>query len=173
MSTVHATVAESWRPVVGYENLYAVSDHGRMRTFQHQRRYGRGRFRLMKLVPHSGGYWMIRLHSQKKSKGFLVHRLVYESFVGPIPEDMVINHKDGNKRNNRIDNLELATEAENQLHALWMGLKAKKLTADIVREIRKMYATGEYTYMELGRFFKVNWYTIRKIVKRWEWKWVE
>lgn len=99
--------------------------------------------------------------------------MVYEAFCGPIPEGMVINHKDGNKRNNALTNLELTTESKNQLHALLMGLKAKKLTEDIVREIRKMYATGEYTYQELGRFFKVNWYTIRKIVKRWGWAWVE
>ncbi len=129
MSVIQPIGCESWRPVVGFENLYAVSNFGRIRTFQYRRRYGRGRFRMMKLVPHNRGYWMVTFQVCRQRFGRLAHRLVYESFVGPI-------------------------------------------TDDEVRSIRQMYATGEYTYQELGRMFKVNWYTIRRIVKRWEWKWV-
>lgn len=58
-----------------------------------------------------------------KNKTYLVHRLIWETFVGEIPKGLQINHIDGNKSNNRLSNLEVVTPAENIRHAYKMGLK--------------------------------------------------
>lgn len=58
-----------------------------------------------------------------KGSSFYVHRLVYRKYVGPLLEGFEINHKDGNKKNNHVSNLEQVTPYENQIHALRTGLR--------------------------------------------------
>lgn len=89
-------------------------------------------------------------NSYKSYKSFLVHRLVYETFVGVIPDDMIINHKNGKKNDNRLANLELATKSENSKHAVTLGLKwdvgenshHAKLTKKQVIEIYQQCVAG-------------------------------
>lgn len=91
----------------------------------------------------SNGYWALSLSVNGKAKHARVHCLMAEAFFGPRPLFMDVNHKDGDKLNNRIENLEWATELENTRHAHRLGLvpKAKgpaKLTPEQVREIRSL-----------------------------------
>ena len=67
----------------------------------------------------ASGYATVKARSisENRRKTFLVHRLVYEAFMGPIPKGMWVNHKDGNKLNNHISNLELTTPKQNHEHA--------------------------------------------------------
>ena len=69
--------------------------------------------RLLKSRVNHNGYLRIGLGGHKQQKWFFVHRLVYETFIGPIPEGMQVNHIDENKTNNRVDNLNLMTPKEN------------------------------------------------------------
>lgn len=108
-------MSEIWRPVsVPY--AYEVSDHGRVRRS--------GAEHVLKGTPGNHGYPCVRLSRKSQVREHLIHRLVFEAFVGPIPEKMTINHIDGIKTNNRVENLELATKAANNAHALRLGLNA-------------------------------------------------
>ena len=80
-----------------------------------------------------------------------VHRLVYETFVGKIPKGLEINHIDGNKRNNRLSNLELCTSRENSLHALRTGLwKPKKGEDHPLAKLAESDVLDIYTLIKQG-----------------------
>lgn len=104
---------DKWRPVLNGEDRYRVSRFGDV--------YSRLRGRLPGYV-NPGGYPVVSLSIGGKRRVCLIHRLVYEAFNGPIPERMVINHIDGNKKNAELDNLEAVTPAQNTKHAWDCGL---------------------------------------------------
>lgn len=103
---------EIWKPVIGYEGLYEVSNIGRVRKINYRRQ---GRTKLMKLQL-SVGYYCVGLCKDGKKKLFRVHRLVVMAFIGPIPKGMVVNHINENKLDNRVENLEIVTQAQNLKH---------------------------------------------------------
>lgn len=107
-----------------------------------------------------------------------LHRLVYLVHVGRIPTGLVINHKDGNKQNNAVSNLEAVSESENTKHAVRMGLHSlmhnvgckntnAKLTPAKVRQLRRMYASGKETNKaKLGRIFNLSGKSVDEVLKR-------
>lgn len=112
---------ETWKPVVGHAK-YEVSDTGQVRKRSSENRYAAGYC----LTPQDNGRGYLRITlalEVGKYKAFMVHRLVYETFVGLIPSDREINHKDGNKYNNATCNLELITRGGNIHHAYELGLR--------------------------------------------------
>ena len=124
----------------------------------------------------------MRLHRDGSSEHRLLHRLLYEHFIGPIPKGLTVNHRNGIKTDNRLSNLELATHSEQQNHAYALGLQKRakgeerggvsKLTDDIVREIRRLYVRRP-TMKELGDRFGVSECTISMVLKRKRWSHVE
>jgi len=103
---------------------------------------------------------------------------VAQAFLPNPEEKPEINHKDGNKINNAVTNLEWATSSENNMHAFRvLGRQtprgeqhgSAKLTADDVRQIRRLYATGNYTQQELGNTFGVRQGEVSHIVRRKNW----
>ena len=120
---------EVWRPVVGYEGLYEVSSYGRVRSVDKCDTMGRfRRGKILKLLECSNGYLMIGLHKNGISKKCLVHRLVAESFIERTDCLYEVNHKDEDKKNNSIDNLEwcdhrynnnYGTKIERQKHTMF------------------------------------------------------
>ena len=104
---------ETWRPVVGYEGSYEVSDCGRVRSLDrisHGARAGRV------LTPHIGannGYLYVTLYRTPERRRAYVHTLVLESFVGQRPEGMEACHNDGDRTNPRLDNLRWGTHSDN------------------------------------------------------------
>ncbi len=126
----------------------------------------------------NGGYVATAVKIRGCTYHILLHRLVYLTHVGPIRKGLVINHKDGNKSNNSIVNLEAVSESENSKHALRIGLRThasisgcknyrSNLTVLDVRKIRKLYDSGVLTNKtELGRLFGVSKTSIREIVLR-------
>lgn len=119
----HGETSMEWRPVAGYEGYYEVSSFGDVRS-------------VGRIVPRSGtqgdvrknsqirrasvtpkGYLRMQLVRDGEQRNFMVHRLVAEAFLanpGDLPE---VNHRDGDKKNNRVTNLEWTTESDNQVHA--------------------------------------------------------
>lgn len=119
---------EIWRDVVGYEGIYKVSNFGRVITLSRQIWNGKGWYtskeRLIKPSVNYKGYEMVYLSKNGSDKMFFVHRLVATAFIANnnIQKNTQVNHKDGNKRNNRTENLEWCDNSYNQIHAYKMGL---------------------------------------------------
>ena len=90
---------EYWKPVVGYEGLYEVSNWGRVKSIK----FGKEIILKQKI---KGGYYYVCLYKNGIVKTYLVHRLVAQAFL-PNPDNLPqVNHKDENKTNNSVDNLE-------------------------------------------------------------------
>ena len=132
---------EIWKPIVGYEEFYDVSNFGRVRNKGW--RFGQHRSNIiMKQRYNKGGYLAVSLIKDKKKKIYLIHRLAYEAFIGKLPkferkgkghchEMFEINHKDENKENNHIENLELITRLENIRYGTRSRRQAMKLTKPV------------------------------------------
>lgn len=108
---------ETWKPVVGYEKFYEVSNHGRVYSLPRRILSG-GRYlnrsgKMLKLKAHKAGHRYIGLYRGNGQEFEQVHRLVLEAFVGPAPDGMFGCHNDGNPFNNRVDNLRWGTPKEN------------------------------------------------------------
>lgn len=104
---------EEWRPVVGYEGTYEVSDLGRVRSVPRFDSIGRIRAPRIKQTSISNGYPYALLCKNAKQRAIRVHVLVAAAFIGPRPSGLVINHIDHDKTNNRVENLEYVTQLEN------------------------------------------------------------
>ena len=114
-----------WLPVVGYEHRYEVSNDGRVKT-NGKRTDGR-KFPEKEVAQNiQNGYFYVSLYRGRKGKGIAVHRLVLEAFVGHRPTDKECNHKNGNKKDNHVNNLEWLTRSENQNHAIRLGLRPRR-----------------------------------------------
>lgn len=106
---------DTWSKIPGYKN-YSVSDSGLVRNDK------TGRIKATKSDSKGRDYQHVDLYSDGKGRSMRVHRLVAQAYI-PNPENKPeVNHKDGNPRNNRADNLEWATKSENMKHAVATGL---------------------------------------------------
>jgi hypothetical protein len=161
---------EEWRPVVGYEGWYEVSNLGRVKRV----RRGSGTRPGTILTPiRRPGCWTVALSRDAVEIVFRIHALVMEAFVGPRPPGLVINHIDADTLNNAVWNLEYVTQRENVHHTMRLGLrrlvgKHCKLNPDKVREIRKL--VGTTTNVELGKRFGVSGSAIDRIANGEAWK---
>lgn len=123
MNATHTS--EEWRPVVGFEGLYEVSDHGRVRSLDHFVDLSNGRRRRAPgrvLKPwDSEGYPKVGLTFEGRKRRALVHVLVLEAFVGARPEGAACCHNDGNRQNSRLSNLRWGTYSENNFDLVRHG----------------------------------------------------
>jgi len=138
------------KDIPNYEGLYyATTDgkifsHGKILKFGRNERTTTGREKIQS--NRTDGYLRVVLSHGRINKGFLVHRLIAMTFL-PNPEKKpMVNHKDGNKKNNHVSNLEWCTRKENELHAKENGLKPKgeknggsKISDDDAELIRSSY----------------------------------
>lgn len=130
------------------------------------------------MVPYeiNSGYLALRLSHKNTRTHKLVHRLVWEAFNGAIPENMYINHIDGNKHNNALSNLELVTRSENMIHASRTGLSKtgedhyKSIyTNEQVRHCCELIATGKYKRSKIAKMTGVEGSLISGIISRTKW----
>lgn len=105
-----------WRDVVGYDGLYKVSDDGRVMSHNLYRRW-KEPHELPQYETNSG-YYMVNLYRRGTSKHFLVHRLVAQAFLEKPDGCEYVNHKDENKKNNCVENLEWCTKSYNSVYYL-------------------------------------------------------
>jgi HNH endonuclease/NUMOD4 motif len=170
--------AEIWKPVSlpDFEKDYEVSSQGRIRRVT--RCKGQKDPHLLKNEVIRNGYFRVCLHNDKGRTKVLVHRLVALAFIGPIPEGLQVNHKDGDKVNNSVDNLEYVTLQENVRHRDENGLgrflkheehNMAKLNWSAVRAIRRGIACG-VKHTQLSVMYGVTLQTIHSIVKGKTWK---
>jgi len=170
---------ERWLPVVGYEGIYDVSDHGRVRRM----RPGPSTYigKILSLRHNGPGYTIVGLCRDGSPRAHKLHRLVAAAFLGVCPDGKEVNHKDGIKAHNAATNLEYITRSENMLHAFRNGLKAvlhgeaignAKLTEENVHEIRRRLLAKE-SQTSIGRRFNVSRQTIGYIATGTTWAWLK
>lgn len=117
-----------WKRVSGFEDSYEVSSSGQVRSLTRTIYTSDGKSyeipgKLLKISDNGSGYKFVSLQKHSKCTQRTVHRLVAEAFI-PNPENKTtVNHKDGDKSNNDVSNLEWATYSENNTHALATGLR--------------------------------------------------
>ena len=138
---------EIWKDIVGYEGLYVVSNLGRVKSIRYKNS------RILKPHLNERGYLVVGLSKNGKAKIYKVHRLVMISFVGYLEGKDQVNHIDGNKTNNRLDNLEWCTQSENLRHAYDNGLAKKekhKVRKIRCKETGDIYDSGADASRKLG-----------------------
>lgn len=130
---------EVWKPIEGYEGLYEVSNLGRVKNLERRIPFGYGLRtipeRILKNNVNEFGYLYVRLYKDAKGKKHKIHRLVAQTFIENPENKKCVNHIDGNKQNNSVENLEWVTHSENMKHAsdnkLWVSWnKGKHYTHD-------------------------------------------
>lgn len=150
---IYLSDEEVWRDVVGYEGIYEVSSHGRVRTKEgkttHSVRHGirTWKSRILKEKNPKGRDVRVSLWKDKQDKSFLVHQLVGKAFLPLIPGKDCINHKDGNPKNNHVSNLEWCNHLENNRHAFENGLMSSNMEVKLIH-----LKTGiEYEFISMAR----------------------
>lgn len=178
---------ESWRPVVGYEGIYSVSDAGRVRR-EIRASWGHGNThpgKLLSLYPMgprgSKTYPQVKLLLNGKQTSTLVHRIVAAAFIGPCPNRHNVNHKNGVKTDNRIENLEYVTYSENARHAHRTGLRhaapshgsangMSKLTENQARDIWVRFQAGQESQEAIAKSHGVTQTCVSRIACGQTWR---
>lgn len=173
--TTEELAAEVWKPVVGFEGVYSVSNLGRVRR---EKGFRCRKTRVLK-PGFNASYLFVVLCVDGIHHRKLVHVLVAAAFIGPRPLRHQVNHIDGIKTNNKAANLEYVTPSENQFHALDVlhvpnrlgeEVRTSKLTVTQVESIREIYAAGNITISNLAERFKVSRSNIHSILKGMSWR---
>jgi hypothetical protein len=154
---------ENWRMIIGYEGLYEVSDEGSVRRVAGPDSRGRNRQqRVLRPAVDPHGYLCVALSKNAQMHTFRVHRLVAVAFLGPRPDGLEVNHKNGDKRHNAASNLEYITNEANQQHAVTNGLKASgerngaaRLSRADIDAIRRLRNDGA-SRAEVARRFGIS-----------------
>lgn len=97
---------EVWKPIKKFEDLYKISNKGRLMSSSS------GEWMLLSNTNTKGDYFSVILRKGKYRKSTRIHRLVYESFIGDIPKGFYVHHINGNKQDNRVENLKLVSPEE-------------------------------------------------------------
>jgi hypothetical protein len=153
-----------------------ISETGRVVRMASSRRKGNGwqTFPEVELRPRRIGAGYLAVNSKDKGvkKTLYLHRLVAESFLGKPIDSNEVNHKDGNKANNSVSNLEWTTHSKNLHHAISSGLTTRHLlTPDDVRQIRELIDRN-VKRSEIARLFGVSPQAISRIKNGRCWAWL-
>lgn len=159
---------EIWKDVKGFEGLYRVSNKGNVFIVK------KGRNQKLLLVKK--GYLLCDLYKSGVKKRISVHRLVATHFLDKQLDKNQVNHKNGIKTDNRVENLEWMTNSENMRHAINLGLKKvlkgdelpSKLTEEQARTIK--YELGHLTQKNISYLYKISRVTVSDIRRGKSWK---
>jgi hypothetical protein len=160
---------EIWKKV---NEFYQVSNLGRIISHKFSKE------KILKPGKHSGGYQRIDMRYDGKTHRFLIHRIVAQAFIPNPLNKPEVNHLNGNKQDNNDWNLIWSTSKENTIHSINILGNSKSgekhplhmLTRIQINEIRKKYATGNYSYKQLGKEYSVTYRHIGQIIRLERWK---
>lgn len=167
---------EIWENIKDFEGLYQVSNLGKVRSLGKGTGHHKNKTSCLKGTINNYGYVMMTLYKNKEPHPFPLHRLVGFAF---IPNDKClpqINHKDVNKLNNIVGNLEWVTGSQNIKHSYGKGIHDKKgekhhlskLTNQDIIEIRRLRFLGQRV-VEIAEMFNIGRGYIYKITNRKVW----
>lgn len=172
MSEQTITANEEWRPVPGFERVYEVSNLGRVRSLKF------GKKKTMVGGFTRAGYRKVTFLLDGEQTTHLVHRLVVDAFLPHDPARQQTNHKNGNKADNRLENLERASPSDNRRHALDVlkvtihrgsSHSATHLVERDVITMRQMERDG-WSHRDIARRFAVSHGAVQAICSRKNWK---
>lgn len=180
---------EQWKPVVGFEGLYEVSSHGRVRSLDKPVSGPNGRLsirkgQIVKGCYSHGKYLQVNLYKDRKNNTQKIHRLVAIAFLSNPENYEQVNHKDFDRENNNLDNLEWCSARQNKDYSINAGRQLKgtdvhsvKLTDEDILEIRRIYAetrtksrVGRGVLSGIAAKYGVCPSSISQIVARKSWK---
>lgn len=165
------------KDIKDFEGRYTISSTGEVYSFAKSKGHHKGKV----LKPLNGSYYLVvSLHKNGISKQYFIHKLVAEAFIPNPNNKPQVNHIDGNKLNNNLENLEWCTQSENQIHAnklgLWksteahkykaseQGKQMRKLSMVSVRHIREfLIPHTTVTIDAIAKYYNVSRGTIRNI----------
>ena len=166
---------EEWRDIKGFEKLYQISNYGRVKSLERTtKQFNRFKIcnryvpeRILKCCYDKDKYLVVTLNKNKKGYWKRVHQLMGYTFLNNNG-DFIINHKDLNKQNPRIDNLELCTDYENKQHAKNNGAvrKGRKLILYNDFEKKEYENVKDYAKKENISYAMANYYIYKK--KKWK-----
>ena len=174
---------EIWLPIPKFENEYAVSNTGIIKSIYRLVKSGTSNYKPVKekiktQQLSANGYLSVNLFIKQKATKMLIHRAVALAFIPNPKNKPQVNHIDGNKLNNNVSNLEWSTGSENMIHAYKNNLQSplrgelasnSKLTENEVLKIRELYKNGTIQ-KDIAIMFNIDRRLIGKIVHRQRWK---
>lgn len=160
------------KEIKNYEGLYSVTKEGKI--------FGNKRNKFLRQRTNRAGYLVVNLSKNNILKTLAVHRITAQTFLDNPENKRTVNHKNGNKSNNNINNLEWCTDSENQKHSYRTGLNKSigenhfrsNLTEKEVLEIRRLLKETKITQMKLSKMFNVATGTVSNIKTRKTWKYI-
>lgn len=179
---------EIWKDLMNFEGAYKISNYGNIKSLPRISTNIIGKRGGTKVIKekiiantlNKTGYVYCHLSFNGKNTVSMVHTLVANNFLikPESTESLQVNHKDGDKQNNRVDNLEWVTSKENIHHSIRTGLRKShhqynpnaKLTLENVKEIKELISMGILTAIEIGKMYGVNSGCIAKIKYGRTWK---
>lgn len=179
---------EIWKDIPEYEGIYRISNFGNIRTLDryvtdiNKTQFIRGK--TLKPFDNGKGYMVVSLHKNGKRKNKYIHRLVAELFLNNYNENLTINHKDFNTKNNKYNNLEVVTQKENIGYSVKNGRyiesNKRKVNKQIEKAIKKVrdketvilnfYRNG-IGINEISKKFHLKYDNVAKIIKE-KMKWI-
>lgn len=167
-------LVETWKPVKDYEGHYEISSFGRVKSLARVRKSARGgiaplRERIMKLKTSKAGYLVVHLLDHGRTCWPAVHRLVSDAFIENPDNKPTVNHKDADKKNNNVSNLEWATHSEQMVHAVDNELLevrgSPKFTKEMKVQMHDYYVNSGCSISELARIFQTSERTAGRVAK--------
>lgn len=135
---------EEWKDIKGYEGHYQISNKGNVKSLKRIVDNGRGKYtrseRMLKQHINQYGYYTVCLIKDKAKKNLIVHRLVAEAFLPNKNNFPQVNHKDENKANNQIENLEWCTAQYNSAY----GTRPQRLAKNNYKSVSQYTIDGKY-----------------------------
>ena len=161
MRNIYLDYQETWIYIKGHKTKYKICSSGKVLNTE------TGKY--MKGGKDKNGYHIVSLTYKKKKYTRKIHRLVAEAFI-PNPNKLPeVNHKDGDKWNNEVYNLEWVSSADNTHHAQNIGLRTQKMKKKDVEKICKMISSGKYQISRISEKTGFSKSLIRRILRRERW----
>jgi len=163
---LHNVDCEIWRDVVDYEGHYQVSNLGRVKTIKKERQE-----KILKGTIHTNGYRHYCFWKDGVDSYYFGHQLVAKAFLYNLERKMYVNHIDGNKLNNRLENLEWVTHQENMNHTKKHLVHKERsiIDEDAVIVIRDRVANGE-SRADVAKDYEIHLSTVNNIINYKTWK---